>query len=130
MIRADDLASPDWPQTRVPDGLGETWVKAKPTLGPLRWRIRDAWRVLLGKAEAVFFTTHVDATPRHPNCRCVTDDAGVDKKRHVRGYNAWQMGYSAGRQDMNPLPPPQWDEKSQRAWLRGWKRGNLEMQRK
>lgn len=28
------------------------WVPAKPIAGPLLWRIRDAWRVLIGRAGA------------------------------------------------------------------------------
>ena len=29
------------------------WVPARPLIGPLAWRIRDAWRVLRGTADAV-----------------------------------------------------------------------------
>ncbi|GAF83666.1 unnamed protein product [marine sediment metagenome] len=36
----------------LPDGR---WVIAKPVPGPFRWRLRDAWRVLWGKAEALYF---------------------------------------------------------------------------
>ena len=31
------------------------WVLARPINGPWVWRVRDAWNVLLGRAEAVQF---------------------------------------------------------------------------
>jgi len=31
------------------------WVPAKPLPGPLRGRLRDAWAVLWGRAEALYF---------------------------------------------------------------------------
>lgn len=37
---------------QLPDGR---WVIAKPLPGPFRWRLHDAWLVLIGKAEALLF---------------------------------------------------------------------------
>lgn len=31
------------------------WVPSKPLPGPLLWRLRDAWAVLRGRAEALYF---------------------------------------------------------------------------
>jgi len=31
------------------------WFTSRPLPGPLRWRIRDAWNVLTGRADAVEF---------------------------------------------------------------------------
>lgn len=54
MINADELGRDDWPVQSV-DGKRGTWVKARPVLGPFVWRLKDAWAVLLGRAEAVKF---------------------------------------------------------------------------
>jgi len=54
MIIADELASNEkcWPRAGLSDGR---WVLAKPLPGPLSWRLRDAWEVFRGRAEAVSF---------------------------------------------------------------------------
>ena len=41
----------DWEEANI-DGL---WVLARPVIGPFLWRLRDAWQVLIGKADAVTF---------------------------------------------------------------------------
>jgi len=38
----------------LPDGR---WVPLLPYPGPLTWRLRDAWEVVMGRAEAVRNTT-------------------------------------------------------------------------
>lgn len=48
MMQADELL-----QTKAK--IGDAWYVAKPEPGPLPWRIRDAWAVVTGKAEAVRF---------------------------------------------------------------------------
>lgn len=50
MILADQLAK-DWPQTEV----SGYWVLSRPYPGPWIWRVRDAWAVFRGRAEAVGF---------------------------------------------------------------------------
>ena len=53
MINADALAK-DWPQAGLKDGR---WVLAKPLPGPFLWRLKDAWKVLCGRCEAVYFNS-------------------------------------------------------------------------
>lgn len=48
MLRADDLKS----NTVYID---KKWVCARPFSGPFWWRVKDAWAVLTGKADAVCF---------------------------------------------------------------------------
>lgn len=52
MIIADELKN-DWPQAEI-SGL---WVLSKPVPAPFIVRLRDAWTVLCGRAEAVEFVT-------------------------------------------------------------------------
>lgn len=47
MIKTNELNAC---QTRLPDGQ---WVPKLPHPAPFRVRLRDAWQVLIGKAEAV-----------------------------------------------------------------------------
>jgi hypothetical protein len=58
MINADNLSSDSWPAASYHFG---PYVKAKPLAGPLSWRLRDAWAVLCGRAEAVCFTDPMEA---------------------------------------------------------------------
>ncbi len=51
MLKADDIAR-EWPQG---SSDGETWHLSQPVPGPLVNRLRDAWAVLTGRAEAVRF---------------------------------------------------------------------------
>lgn len=48
----------DWPQRGIktwPNGR-EQWVLARPLDGPFRWRLKAAWLVLTGKADALTWT--------------------------------------------------------------------------
>ena len=38
------------------------WVTARPLVGPFSWRLRDAWAVLTGKADALYWPTADDPT--------------------------------------------------------------------
>ncbi len=49
------------------------WASARPLVGPLRWRLRDAWLVLTGKADAVTWPT-----PDDPSSWCAVS-AGPDR---------------------------------------------------
>ena len=56
MINVEDLCRSDWPMTAVNAKQGwQAWYKAKPLLGPMIWRLKDAWKVLWGTAVAVRF---------------------------------------------------------------------------
>lgn len=46
-------------------GSGGPWVKCLPFPAPLRWRWKDAWAVLCGRAEAVREST-IDDLARWP----------------------------------------------------------------
>jgi hypothetical protein len=46
-------------------GPGGPWVKVLPMTAPLSWRLRDAWEVLRGRAEAVREST-IDDVGRWP----------------------------------------------------------------
>jgi hypothetical protein len=52
MIQAEKLRTGNWPEQEI---KGRGWFLAKPVSGPFMWRLRDAWKVLTGKAEAVMF---------------------------------------------------------------------------
>jgi len=32
--------------------IDKEWVPARPLIQPLKWRVKDAWKVLTGKADA------------------------------------------------------------------------------
>lgn len=42
------------------------WIPAKPMAGPLIWRLRDAWAVAIGKAEAVSWPVDYDLPTQRP----------------------------------------------------------------
>ena len=48
MLRADDLH-------KNQACINGKWVVAKPLPEPFLWRLKDAWKVLKGEAEAVSF---------------------------------------------------------------------------
>jgi len=48
IYNADELAS-DWPKTHI----DKRWVLARPLSGPLVWRIKAAYGVLIGKYDAL-----------------------------------------------------------------------------
>ena len=50
MLRAEDFR--EWPQASAD---GQTWRYSQPLPAPLIVRLRDAWQVLMGRAEAVRF---------------------------------------------------------------------------
>jgi hypothetical protein len=51
MFRIEEITSSDWPMAEI----NGRWYKAKPWPGPFTWRLRDAWAVLCGKADAVLW---------------------------------------------------------------------------
>jgi hypothetical protein len=56
----EQIVSRDWPQAGMKNG---SWVKARPLTGPFLWRLRDAWGVLIGKYDAVVWTTNAAFPP-------------------------------------------------------------------
>ncbi len=51
MIRLRDLLE-HTDQRSVKTLWGTAWIAARPELGPFIWRVRDAWAVLTGRADA------------------------------------------------------------------------------
>jgi hypothetical protein len=57
MARCIDSVKHD-PKRCIKEGDKEGWVIAKGMKNPLKWRIKDAWGVLIGKYEAFWFHGH------------------------------------------------------------------------
>lgn len=49
MFKIDELLNNPHPQAFI-DGV---WVASRPIIGCLKSRIKDAWKVLIGKADAI-----------------------------------------------------------------------------
>ncbi|KKK95466.1 hypothetical protein LCGC14_2672510 [marine sediment metagenome] len=69
MIRLRDLLE-HTDQRSVKTLWGTAWIAARPELGPLVWRFRDAWAVLTGRADAF---TWPDPSDRSSWCSVVDD---------------------------------------------------------
>lgn len=62
MFKVRDLKNwQDWPHSQARDG---SWWPSRPCEGPYIYRVRDAWEVLMGRAEAIQFpdqeSSHVE----------------------------------------------------------------------
>ena len=55
IYKADDLNN-DWPQTCLYIDGRDTWVLSRPLSGPFLWRVKAAWEVLRGRADAIKWT--------------------------------------------------------------------------
>ena len=59
MIRLRDLLGWGHTMTEIRPGV---WVAARPLAGPFSWRVRDAWAVLTGRADALSWPEANDPT--------------------------------------------------------------------